>query len=407
MSVREYFEFDNSNITDLFKTVYRDFLNNRFSEQYPLISMIRRDKGMVGNRQAHDVKRADTGGFRAGGGMPEASDTEHEQTNYSAIQLLVKGRIDPKAIALSAGKEGAFEKILDSAMLDLRKMFHRNMARMLMGDKTAALGTIAAGGVTDNGNGNYSVVISAATYIRHRFRRGEMLNVGTDTSSVFRVMSVSMNSDRVVVIERKSGAVVPVATDILYRQGSKDNEWVGLTEVLPATSGSQYGVVVGDGWQSVQKDADEAPFSIKMLQEVMGRIREECGETPKVIVCNQVQETKITQSGEDLKIMSMKEAKGSEGNILGNKPHFFIAGVEMPLIVDDLCPPGVVMLLNPDRILWESVGEGRFIPGTDGFLHYKGAAGNEHMYEIFFEMLGNFFIDPKAQGYIYNLSVNL
>ena len=405
----DWFDIANANITPLFKTKYRDFLDNRFNESTPLLNMIKRDTTMSGNSQRHLVKRADSGGFRAGG-VPQASDSDYEQTNYTGLLAMAKGRIDLTTIDLSRdggkGATGAFAKASAEVVLNLRAMFHRNMARMLMGDATAALGTIAGAGVTDNGGGSYTLEITDATFIRNHFRRSELLNVGTDTTSKFRVTSVSMLRDNKVTVLRLDGAVVPVAADILYRQDSKDLEWTGLANVLPATSGSLYGCTVGDGFQSIQHDADGAPLDAKTLIEVYYRIVEESDSAPKVLVMDYTQYIKLVKLGEDLKFILSDHSMTGPNNKLGNMPHVMIEGKNLPILVDTLCPPGVVMMLNTDRIVWESAGKGEFVKGDNGFLHYKGITG-EDIYEMFYRTFGQFFIDPKSQGYIYDLSVEL
>src|SRR5690606_15171581 len=142
-------------------------------------------------------------------------------------------------------------------------------ARQFFGDGTGELGEISS--VVTNSPGNYTVTITAASWIEAHWIENDLLNVASSTD-LFLLNSIDLDTRELTII-RQNGSHVPLAGEKIYKQKSKDNEMFGLKGVCDTTSGSLYGVPVGYRWGARTIDAAGSGPSVKLLRELDQKMR--------------------------------------------------------------------------------------------------------------------------------------
>ena len=392
----DYLDINNSNLAELFKTDFLNLISKPYNKKHPLLSMVKRDKSLVGNVQAHAVEMSDVGGFSVNS-IGTAGDSDVRQTNYTAKKLYQVGRIDGMSIELARNDEGAFARLLAKTIKDMKESFDRNMSTQLFGNGDGALGTISA---VTNADPTFTLTIS--DFLRANMRKSDVVHVGASTDD-FRVVSVDRANSQ-VVLKRLNGSKVPAVSDVVYIQntGGASTAVHGLQQVLDATSGTMYGISVGDGWQAQQLAAGGNPIRPEHIIDVMYDIVDECGEFPNVIVCGLEQMKRLVKLGEDNKILSYSTVSAND-YVIGVMPHVRIEGREIPVMYDQNCPNDRVYLLNTDHIVIRTTGEGEFEEGPKGPLHHELLVGND-VYKILYKQYGEIFINPTFHGVIDGLS---
>lgn len=391
----DYIEINNANLTDLFKTDFLDLISKPYNKKAPLLSMIRRDPSLVGNVQAHGVEMSDVGGFSIGS-IGTAGDSEFQQTNYTPYKLYQVGRVDAMSIKLARSDEGAFVRLLAKTVKDMKESADRNLSVMLYGNGDGILGTISAVTNTDP-----TFVLTLSDFHRANLRKSDVVHVEASTDD-FRVVSVDRANSQVTV-KRLNGSKVPAVSDNLHIQNTNANSAVtGLKKALDATSGSLYGITVGDGWKATQLAASSKPLRPEHIIDVMYDIADETGEFPNLIVCGLEQMKRLIKLGEDNKVLSYSTVSANDFTI-GNVPHVKLEGRDVPVIYDQYCDNDRVYLLNTEHIVFRTTGGGEFEAGTDGFLHHELMLGND-VYQLLFKQYGEIFINPTYHGVITGLA---
>src|SRR5690606_34293327 len=142
-----------------------------------------------------------------------------------------------KAARRAGTNLGAFEDATELSMTILKQSFQENIARQFFGDGTGELGEISS--VVTNSPGNYTVTITADSWIEAHWIENDLLNVASSTD-LFLLNSIDLDTRELTII-RQNGSHVPLAGEKIYKQKSKDNEMFGLKGVCDTTSGSLYG----------------------------------------------------------------------------------------------------------------------------------------------------------------------
>jgi hypothetical protein len=409
MSTPDILSIANSAVSDLFKTKYLRYMDSHHNKEHPWVAKVEKDTSASGNTQTVQLKFGAIGGYSAGG-YKDPGKINYSTATYTLKDLYFRGRIDSKSIELSSDVSGAARKLTEEAILEANRELSRNMERqMVYGDGTGAIGQIASSsGVTDNGGGDYTLTLTTA-FVRDNFHDGLLINIGSAADpSLFEIKLGGVNkSSRTVRVLRRSGSDVPANSDYIYMQGSKDNELQGLRGVLKATSGTKYGRSIGPGWQSEQLDAGSDPINPEMLLDVLYNIVHETGKTPSDMLVPMTQWKKLIHLGE-ASLMKMQYAEAKAGQMsMGNVPHLYLDGVEVPMIRLLTMPASEIFMVNNTSALvnLNSAGEGKFVMSgqSDGYLWYRGQQGTDE-YEFFYRKYCEQFIHPTYHGVIHTLS---
>lgn len=384
----------------LFKTKFGKLSENAYNSYNPMLGTIRKEYNFVGE----DMKVATPTFFSGGVGsgvLPTANPASAVKATLEASKVYATTEVEREALKASANDEGAFVQAMKWNVEKTVEAFNRNASRILFGDGTGALGTIAA-----NATGTAAdpvIVITAATWVEGHWEENDYVNCGTD-ASVFNVVSV-VPSTRTITLERLSGTLDLTAAGsglIVYMQNSKDNDPMGLKGACDATSGSLYDVTVARRWQATQIAAGGAGVSEDIMNELVIKIQAKCGKTPKKIVTSYTQYRKICNFLEDKKYYNIEPRSAELQGKIGWKALAYMSdGGELSIIPDRMCPDDRMYAVNTDFIwAYHRPDFGWFDDDGTVFLRKTGDDAYEARYGGYYEN----YIIPSFQGVVTGLA---
>lgn len=342
-------QYSLANQSALFKTKFGKLSENAYNSANPILGTIKKDYDFVGEDMKVAVPTFFAGGVGSGI-LPTANPASAVKATILAKKVYATTEIQREALKASANDEGAFVQAMKWNVEKTVEAYNRNASRIIFGDGSGALGTIAA-----NATGTAAipvVVLTLASWVEGYWEENDYVNVGTD-ASVFRVDSV-VPSTRTVTFARLSGTLDLTATgsgQIVYMQNSKDNDPLGFKGVLDATSGSLYGVPVQRRFQATQVAAAGSGISTDIMNELVSKIMFKCGKAPKVLVTSYTQMRKIKNFLEDQKVYQIDpRASELKGKISWSGIEFLANGSKMAIIEDRMCPDDRMYALNTDFI---------------------------------------------------------
>ncbi len=262
------------------KDAYLSAVSNVLNTQTnPLLAKIKQSNADVYGRQIIKVAPIGiNGGVGAGtetGELPTANGNNYVQLRTTLKNLYGTMEISDKAVRASANSNGAFIDLLSAEMEGLINSSKFNLARMLYGDGTGKVATVSAysnGVVTVDSVKNLIEGMVVDVYDAD----GITSNVGIRIKYVDRVnKTITFNS----VVTALS------ANDMLYVQGSKDNEITGLGAIFN-TSANIYGLNRTDNkWLNPYVSTTSQEISDDVLQTAIDFLEENSSSQVDFITC--------------------------------------------------------------------------------------------------------------------------
>lgn len=401
-------EFNFSSLDALFKNKYWKYYENVFNTSTPTWNKIRKTNDFTGKKIEFPVPTSYKGGVGSGV-LPETNNADYGDVLILPKKVYATDRVDRETIMASMSSEGAFVKAMAECIKKTVEADVWNHNRILFGNGDGSLGTVkASAGVTDNTGGNYSVIIGegASTFKEANFEENMFVNFGSDTT-LFEIQTVTP-STRTIVVQRQNGsAVAPVESDVVYLQGSKDNDPMGLKNVLDATGSTLYNVTVGRKWQAYQEDVSTG-ISTDLMNKVMTRVDKKVGVAPNEIITSYIQFEKLLNLMEDDKRYSITSVspKGYE-NIKGvmsfTGVQFMSSRGAINIFPDKFCEDDRMYFLNTDHIVYFRRPNSGWVKediGGNGYLR----VAEEDQFEARLATYGQIFIAPTFHGRIKGLT---
>lgn len=398
-------EFSLSNLDALFKIKFLKYYENTFNVSTPLWNEIRKTSDFTGKKLEFPVPTSYKGGVGSGV-LPETNNADYGDVQITSKKVYATDRVDRESIMAAMTSEGAFVKAISECIKKTVEADVWNHNRILFGNGDGSLGTIDTSGVTDNGSGNYSIIISSATWKEANWEENMFVNASTGTD-LFEVQSVTA-STRTIVIQRQAGGTnVPVDADIMYMQGSRANDPMGLKNILDATSSTLYNVTVGRKWQAYQEDVTTG-ITTDLLNKVVTRVEKKVGKPGDMWVVSYEQWEKLLNLLEDQKRYQLTSSapKGYE-NIKGvvsfKGIEFMSSRGAMKIFPDKFCEPDRAYHLNTENIVYFRRPNSGWVKedvGGNGYLRVV----DEDMFEARLATYGQIFIAPTFHGRIKGLT---
>lgn len=246
----------------------------------PLFAKIKQSSTDVYGRQI--IKMAPVGlngGVGAGtetGALPTANGNNYVQFKTTLKNLYGTIEISDKAIRASANSSGAFVDLLSAEMDGLLTASKFNLGRMLYGDGTGAVGKVTA----------YASGVATMDNVKN-LMEGMVVDVysssGTKTSNVGLRISYVDRVDKKVYFTTTPSAMT--AGDVLYVQGSKDNEITGLGAIF-SDSTTLYGISrASNKWLTPYTSTTSQEISDNILQSAVDFLEENTGSNIDFITC--------------------------------------------------------------------------------------------------------------------------
>jgi len=244
----------------------------------PLLAKIKQSSSDVYGKQI--IKMAPVGlngGVGAGsetGELPTANENNYVQFKTTLKNLYGTIEISDKAIRASANDSGAFVNLLNAEMEGLLTASKFNLGRMLYGDGSGSVGTVQS---------NASGVLTLDNV--KNLMEGMVVDIYSSGSKVVEGVRVAY-VDRVNKTVQFTSTISGVdAGDILYVQGSKDNEITGLGAIF-GNSETLYGLNrTANKWLSPFTSTDAREINDNLLQSAVDFLEENTGSNIDFITC--------------------------------------------------------------------------------------------------------------------------
>jgi hypothetical protein len=286
--------FSIANVNNLFKIKYGKLSENVYNSANVMLARQKKKYDFTGRQMFVPVPTSFAGGVGSGT-LPTANHSVVEDAIILAKKVYARALIDRESMKAASNDEGAFVRATKWKVQKSVESYMRNASRILFGDGTGALGTIDGGGVTDNGGGDYDLVISAATFLEANWEEQDYVNIGTGSSDLFEVITVDPATLTINVL-RFTGATVPAPADVIFMQGSENNDpqgFKGVFDFSVAAAGSLYTVPFSRRWSSPVEDKGGAGLTTDFMNELMLSVERRSGKVPNLIVASYTQFRKL------------------------------------------------------------------------------------------------------------------
>jgi len=401
-------DFSLANLDSLFKIKFWKYYENTFNTSTPLWNEVRKTNDFTGKKIEFPVPTGYKGGVGSGS-LPESNNADYGDVQITAKKVYATDKVDRESIMAAMSSEGAFVKAIAECIKKTVEADVWNHNRILFGSGDGSLGTTkASGAVTDNGSGNYSVIIGegAATFKEANFEENMFVNFATGTD-LFEIQTVTPSTRTIVVQRQAGGTDVPTTSQVVYLQGSKDNDPNGLKQVLDATSSTLYNVTVGRRWQAYQEDVTTG-LTTDLMNKVMTRIERKVGVPPNMIVTSYTQYEKLLNLLEDQKRYQLfsSKPKGYEkidGVLSFSGIQFVSSRGIVRIFPDKFCDDDRMYFLNTDHIIYFRRPNSGWVKediGGNGYLR----VAEEDKFEARLATYGQIFIAPTFHGRIKGLT---
>lgn len=263
------------------KDAYLNAVSNQLNTNAnPLLSKIKQSSADVYGKNI--IKMAPiglNGGVGAGdevGALPTAKSNRYAQFKTTLKNLYGQIAITDKAIRASQSSAGAFVDLLNAEMEGLLTASKFNLGRMLYGDGTGALSTVAS---------QTGKVITFDSV--KNFAEGMCIDIYNGETAVIKGLRV-MSVDRINKTVTVDSTPTTLADGyIAYVQGSKDYEITGLGAIFGSTE-TLYGLNRAEnGWLTpyTNKAEEEVEISDNLLQTAVDYLAENSGSNIDIITC--------------------------------------------------------------------------------------------------------------------------
>lgn len=391
------YSLSDSSVQNLFKHKYDQISMDMYNGEYETLGRIRKSYNFTGDQKEKAIPLGFQGGAGAGT-LPAANRGNYAKAILTTKSVYAVCEVDRKTIKQSKDA-GAFVEALKENVKRTVQKFNWNASRILHNDGTGALGTINTSGVTDNGSGSYTVVISTATWKLANWEVRDFINVSTGTDK-FEITAIAP-STRAITMQRLEGATVPVDEDVLYLQGSRNNDPEGLKGVCDATSSTKYSLAIQYRWQSTQIAAAGAGINVDLMNQAMLEQQAYTGQVPSMISTSFVQMRKLLNSIEDQKrYFQSGELKSRYGNFSWPGVQFMSAKGPIPIIAERFVEDDRMYFLNDEHIEAEHAPDFGWCD-DEGFVFLRKAGSDQ--YEARYAAYMNNYIVPTMQAVITGL----
>ena len=296
------------------------------------------------------------GGVGAGtetGVLPTAKGNRYAQFKTTLKNLYGQIAISDKAIRASASSAGAFVDLLNAEMEGLLTASKFNLGRMLYGDGTGALGTVASVDgkvITFNSVKNFAEGMCIDVY-----------NGNTSVATGLRIVSVN-RANKTVTVDTTPSTVAEGYT--AYVQGSKDNEITGLGAIFGAGE-TLYGLNRAEnGWLNPYTSTASKEISDDLLQTAVDYLAENSASEIDIITCGAGVRRAYMQ------YLSCYRRNIDVMNLAGGYKAVSFNGI--PVVADRFVEDGELYMLDSSKFTLHQLCDWEWIEGENGnILHQK------------------------------------
>ncbi len=337
------------------KNVYLGVVANQLNTNAnPLLARIKQSTKDVWGKEIRKLAPFGiNGGIGAGSetdALPNSSSNGYVQFIADLKNLYGKIEISDKAVRASANNIGAFVNLLSDEMEGLVRASSFNLGRMLYGDGTGLLATVAS--ASDN-----KVVCDKV----NNLIEGMLVDVYTADSKT------STSPLKITYVDRVNKsfnyvtdtAVTITAGDKLYVQGSKDHEISGLGKIFDSSATSIYGVSKASfPWLNPYTSTASTEISDILIQQAVDFLDMNCDSKINFISCSsQVRRAYQEYLGAYRRNIEVAELEGGYKTITHNG---------IPVVADRFVDDDTMYLLNTNDFALHQLCDWQWLEGEDG-----------------------------------------
>lgn len=344
--------FSLTSASNLFKTKYGKLSENVYNSANVLLARVKKNYNFVGNQIFIPVPSSFSGGVGSGS-LPTANAADYQDALITAKKVYAVVQIEREAIKASSNDEGAFVRATKHVVEKGVESWMRNMSRILFGSGNGALGTTTAADATGTAAAPILLIL-ASTWKEANWEERDIINVGSATDQ-YEITAVDPAA-RTVTLSRLTGSADLTAggagtSQVIYMQGSKDNDPEGLKGVLDATSSTKYGITIARRWKAHQEAAAGAGLSIDLMNKCMLEVQRKCGKVPNLILTSYVQYRKLLNLLEDQKEYVVEpRASDLKGKVSFKGVEFMSSAGSVPVLAERFCEDDRMYFLNDNYI---------------------------------------------------------
>lgn len=337
------------------KSVYLGVISDQLNTAAnPLLAAIRQSVADVWGKEVRRLARYGVnGGVGAGteeGELPAAAGNNYEQFVTTLKNLYGTIEISDKAVRASENNVGAFVNLLNAEMEGLVRSSSFNFGRMLFGDGSGVLATVASvSGTSVTLDGVKNVVEGMVVDFMDE---GEAVAAAAGR----RILSVDRDTKTVTL---SGGALTGVAEGCeMCVQGSYNLELTGLGAIFK-TQGSLYGLDRSTHkWLIPYIKTSVGKISETAIQTAIDRLEETAGSRVNFIVCSWGVKRALQE------LFSTNKRNTDVMELAGGYRTISYNGI--PVVADRFCPDGTMYLLNTDDFCLHQLCDWKWLEGDDG-----------------------------------------
>ena len=405
-----------SNEANLMKIKYGKLIEKQFNMDNVILGRIKKNKKFVGKQIDIPVIQSIGGGVSSGT-LPTANTSKISKAILnSPKKLYAVTSIDRESMQASKTDEGAFVRMTKFPVQMAVKAFNRNITRQILNGAIDGQGTLLTWATGNTAAAGAKVYFDKSdTYDQSLFEAievGDLLDVIDSDGSTVNTADAEVVD--VVIIQDDdgyagSGSYIEFASapttvangDYLVMQNSNGAEIEGIKGVLAATSGSYKGIAVGRRWQSYQKAAGGQALSTDLLNELVIKVKKQCGESPDLLLMAHHQLIKLLNLLEDAKRYNLPARdKRFKGTVSFSGVEFMSADGAIPCVADRFMDNGAIYALNTKHIELHQRPSGMEWFADDGTVFLRESTDS---YEARYGGYAELFVNPHFQGQLTGL----
>ena len=325
------------------------------TEVNPFLAKIKQSTADVWGKEIRRLAQYGVnGGVGAGteeGALPAAAGNNYEQFVTTLKNLYGTVEISDKAVRASENNAGAFVNLLTAEMEGLIRSSSFNFGRMLFGDGSGVLCTVASVSGT-------TVTVDTVKNVIEGMTVDVLTNVGAAVSGATGRRVIAVDRDK-KTITLSGGELSGVAeTNVLCVQGSYNLELTGLGAIFKDT-GSLYGLDrATHKWMIPYMQSEVGALSETVIQKAIDKLEETAGSRVDFIVCSWGVKRALQ------KLLSTSRVNNDMAELAGGYKTITYNGI--PVVADRFCPDGTMYLLNTADFTLHQLCDWKCLEGDDG-----------------------------------------
>lgn len=360
----------------LFKTDFKEYADDTKNTDVFAWSQMT-EKKMEGKETKFPVPMGYSGGI-SGTGPGEANTADYRTATLTDKSLFARAKIKNQAIDISMSSKGAFVKAMQETIEKTVEMMNWFYSFCLFGDGTGKAGTIkASAGVTDNGGGNYTVIVGegASTFKVANFEERVFYNIGTGSTDLFECTLVTEDTRAVTFQRQAGGTVVPANGDAIFIQKLENAAPMGLEGLGAKSIGdSAYGITLPRRFVFT-KDTGGGAISHAKINNLVAALEKRVGKqglaTHAVTSYEQMAKlNNISESDKRYQAVNVKPKGDKFSKTVGfDGIQILTSRGPITVFADKFCKPSDFWLINFDRgVRYQTPGSGWFSKDGTTFL---------------------------------------